>query len=137
MAVTVFKKSKTEKRKVSREKRAKRARMHIRKLQTRTPELVRLVVNRSSNHISAQLIKYSALDRTTQVLASATTKDKAVKEQCKHTGNIEAAKLIGKMIAEKAKSLNLDNIAFDRSGYLYHGRVAALADAAREHGLEF
>lgn len=137
MAVKVFKKSKTEKRKVSREKRAKRARMHIRKLQTQNPGLVRLVVNRSSNHISAQLIKYNALEGKSEVIASATTKDKAVKEQCKHTGNIEAAKLVGKLVAEKAKSLNIDAIAFDRSGYLYHGRVKALADAARENGLEF
>ena len=137
MAVKIFKKSLTAKRKVDRIKRAKRARMHIRKLQTQDPALTRLVVDRSSNHISAQLVKYSALDRQTQVLATVTTKAKAVKELCKGTGNIEAAKLVGKLIAEKAQSLKIDKLAFDRSGYLYHGRVAALADAARENGLEF
>ncbi|MAZ38518.1 MAG: 50S ribosomal protein L18 [Legionellales bacterium] len=137
MAVKKFHKSATAKKKVARVRRAKRSRMHIRNLQTKSPDLIRLTVSRSNNHISAQLLKYDALKAETTVIASATTKDKTIKSQCKHTGNAEAAKLVGKSIAEKAKLNNVQTVAFDRSGYIYHGRIAALADAAREGGLEF
>lgn len=137
MAIKVYPKSISAKKRVSRQRRAMKARKQIRTLQVKNPELVRLTVYRSNKHISAQLIKYSALDGQSHVIAMASSKESGLVEQCKNTGNIEAARLVGKSIAEKAKALNIDNIAFDRSGYLYHGRVAALADAARENGLQF
>ena len=137
MAVKKFHKSATAKKKVARVRRAKRSRMHIRNLQIKNPDLIRLTVSRSNNHISAQLLKYDALKAETIVVASATTKEKEIKSQCKHTGNADAAKLVGKSIAEKAKLKNIQTVAFDRAGYIYHGRIAALADAAREGGLEF
>ncbi len=111
--------------------------MHIRRLQTNNPELVRLTVHRSNNHISAQLLRYEALTGKSIVIATATSKEKEIKSQSKNTGNIDAAKIVGAKIADRAKSHNVSKVAFDRSGYIYHGRVAALADAAREAGLEF
>ena len=93
----------------------------------------RLCVHRTPRHIYAQII-----DKTGEkVLASASTVEADVRNQIKHGGNIEAAKLIGKRIAEKAKGAGITRVAFDRSGFKYHGRVKALADAARENGLEF
>jgi large subunit ribosomal protein L18 len=137
MAVKVYPKSNTAKKKVGRLKRATRTRCHIRELQERNPDLVRMSVYRSNKHISVQLIKYFPLERRSEVVAVVSSMEKAVSEQCKNTSNIEAAKLVGKLVAEKAKSLGLEHIAFDRSGFLYHGRVKALADAARENGLQF
>jgi large subunit ribosomal protein L18 len=93
----------------------------------------RLCVHRTPRHIYAQII-----DKTGgKVLASASTVEADVRGQVKHGGNVEAAKLIGKRIAEKAKTAGITRVAFDRSGFKYHGRVKALADAARENGLEF
>jgi large subunit ribosomal protein L18 len=93
----------------------------------------RLCVHRTPQHIYAQII-----DKTGgKVLASASTLEKEVRGSIKHGGNVEAAKLIGKRIAEKAKAAGVTKVAFDRAGYQYHGRVKALADAAREHGLQF
>jgi large subunit ribosomal protein L18 len=93
----------------------------------------RLCVHRTPRHIYAQII-----DKTGgKVLASASTVEADVRGQVKHGGNVEAAKLIGKRIAEKAKSAGITRVAFDRSGFKYHGRVKALADAARENGLDF
>jgi large subunit ribosomal protein L18 len=93
----------------------------------------RLCVHRTPCHIYAQII-----DKTGgKVLASASTVEADVRSQIKHGGNVEAAKLIGKRIAEKAKSAGIARVAFDRSGFKYHGRVKALADAARENGLDF
>ena len=93
----------------------------------------RLCVHRTPRHIYAQII-----DKTGgKVLASASTVEADVRSQIKHGGNVEAAKLIGKRIAEKAKSAGIARVAFDRSGFKYHGRVKALADAARENGLDF
>ena len=93
----------------------------------------RLCVHRTPRHIYAQII-----DKTGgKVLASASTVEAEVRAQIKQGGNIEAAKLIGKRIAEKAKTAGVARVAFDRSGFMYHGRVKALADAARENGLEF
>jgi|SRR5690606_19247435 len=112
--------------KVSRLRRARRARFKMREL-----EVVRLCVNRSSQHIYAQIIS-GAGDK---VLASASTLDKQLREQ--NTGNIEAAKKVGALLAERAKEAGITQVAFDRSGFKYHGRVQALADAAREGGLEF
>jgi large subunit ribosomal protein L18 len=107
--------------KTSRLRRAKRVRAKIRELKVN-----RLCVFRSPRHIYAQVISPD-----NQVLAAASSlgSEKA--------GNVESAKAIGKLIAERAKSAGISKVAFDRSGYMYHGRVKALADAAREGGLEF
>jgi len=93
----------------------------------------RLVVSRSNCHIYAQIIAPSG----DKVLASASTAESDMKKDVKNGGNKAAATVIGKRIAEKAKALGIDTVAFDRSGYKYHGRVKALAEAAREGGLKF
>jgi large subunit ribosomal protein L18 len=92
---------------------------------------VRLTVNRTPRHIYAQIINGEG-DR---VLAQASTLDKDLRSGA--TGNMEAAAAVGKLVAERAKAAGVTEVAFDRSGYKYHGRVKALADAAREGGLEF
>ena len=92
---------------------------------------VRLCVNRTPRHIYAQLIS-PAGDR---VIATASTLDKALREGS--TGNVDAASRVGSLIAERGKAAGVTEVAFDRSGYKYHGRVKALAEAAREGGLEF
>ena len=96
---------------------------------------VRLTVFRSNLHIYASVIS----DDGSQVLASASTAEKEVREQLGKDkgGNAAAAALVGKRIAEKAKAAGVEKVAFDRSGFAYHGRVKALADAAREAGLQF
>ena len=94
---------------------------------------VRLCVHRTNGHIYAQIIDASG----GRVLTSASTQEKDVRGQVKNGGNIEAAKLVGQRIAEKAKQAGVTQVAFDRGGCAYHGRVKALADAAREHGLTF
>jgi large subunit ribosomal protein L18 len=92
-------------------------------------------VHRTLSHIYAQIIIPAPTgDRT---LAAASTLDPALRQALKSTGDIEAAKVVGKAIAEKAKAIGVTQVAFDRSGFKYHGRVKALADAARENGLEF
>jgi large subunit ribosomal protein L18 len=93
----------------------------------------RLVVNRSNLHIYAQIIGPNGR----QVLASASTLEADVRKDVKNGGNKDAAVLVGKRIAEKAKAIGVDAVAFDRSGFRFHGRVKALADAAREGGLKF
>ncbi len=93
----------------------------------------RLVVARSNNHIYAQIIAPSG----DKVLASASTLEAEVRKDVKSGGNQAAAAVVGKRIAEKAKSAGIETVAFDRSGFKYHGRVKALADAAREGGLKF
>ena len=93
---------------------------------------VRLAVHRTNTHIYAQL---SSVDG--KVLTSASTMEKEVRAKVSNGGNKAAAKAVGKRIAEKAKGLGIEAVAFDRSGYKYHGRVKALADAAREAGLKF
>ncbi len=93
----------------------------------------RLVVSRSNSHIYAQIIAPTG----DKVLASASTVEGDIKKDIKNGGNKAAAAMIGKRIAEKAKTLGIESVAFDRSGYKYHGRVQALADAAREGGLKF
>jgi large subunit ribosomal protein L18 len=89
-------------------------------------------VHRTSQHIYAQI-----LDPNSKVLATASTVQKSVREGLKGTGNSSAAAAVGKAIAEKAKTAGITEVAFDRSGFKFHGRVKALADAAREHGLKF
>ncbi len=93
----------------------------------------RLSVFRSSQHIYAQLID----DDKGVTLASASTIEKAIRESGKTGANIAAAKVVGKLIAERAKEKGIKDVVFDRGGYLYHGRIKALADAAREGGLNF
>jgi large subunit ribosomal protein L18 len=107
-------------------RRAKRTRMKIRELET-----TRLSVFRTPRHIYAQ-ITTPAGDR---VLASASTVEKDLRAGA--TGNAEAAARVGQLIAERAKAAGVSKVAFDRSGFQYHGRIKALADAARENGLEF
>jgi large subunit ribosomal protein L18 len=98
-----------------------------------TVERPRLNVFRSSKHIYAQLID----DINHNTLVSASTLDEELKGQFKNGGNIEAAKIVGAAIAKKAVDKGYKAVVFDRSGYLYHGRVKALADSARENGLQF
>ena len=93
----------------------------------------RLVVGRSNSHIYAQIIAPTG----DKVLASASTLESDVRKDLKSGGNRAAASVVGKSIAEKAKAAGIDTVAFDRSGFKYHGRVKALADAAREGGLKF
>lgn len=114
--------------KASRARRAKRTRAKISELGVH-----RLSVHRTPRHIYAQVL---SPDGGT-VIAAASTVQKDVAADAKYTGNIEAASLVGKAIAEKSKSAGVTSVAFDRSGFRYHGRVKALADAAREGGLEF
>jgi large subunit ribosomal protein L18 len=94
---------------------------------------VRLTVHRSNSHIYAQVIDASG----TRVLASASTAEREVRAGMKHGGNVEAASAVGRRIAERARQAGIERVAFDRSGYKYHGRVKALAEAAREAGLKF
>ena len=96
-------------------------------------ERPRLCVYRSSKYIYAQIVD----DSQGKTLAAASTIEKDLRGECKGTGNIEASKLVGKKIAERAKSKGIEAVVFDRGGYLYHGRVKAVAEAARESGLKF
>ena len=107
-------------------RRAKRARSKIRELR-----MNRLCVFRSPRHIYAQVISPDG----DKVLASASTVEK--ENRTGATGNVDAAGKVGRMIAERAKAIGVESVAFDRSGYAYHGRIKALADAARECGLQF
>ena len=114
--------------KQSRLRRARKTRAKIAQL-----KVVRLAVHRSNSHIYAQIIDASSA----KVLASASTLEATVKTAVPNGSNVQAAAAVGKSIAEKAKGLGIENVAFDRSGFRYHGRVKALAEAAREHGLVF
>lgn len=112
--------------KLSRLRRARRARVKIRELGA-----TRLCIHRTPRHIYAQVIAAEG----DKVLATASTLDKDLRTGV--TGNVEAAKAVGKLIADRAKQAGVESVAFDRSGFQYHGRVKALADAAREAGLQF
>jgi len=112
--------------KTSRLRRARRGRAKMQEL-----KVMRLSVHRTPQHIYAQVF-----DPRSQVVAAASTLQKDVAEGLKGTGNIEAAKAVGKAIAERAKAKGVTRVAFDRSGFKYHGRIKALAEAAREAGLE-
>jgi large subunit ribosomal protein L18 len=113
--------------------RLERRRHHIRKKLMGSTERPRLSVYRSDKHIYAQLID----DYAGKTLAAASSTITDVRGELKNGGNISAAKLVGKAIAERAKAAGITNVAFDRGGRSYHGRVKALADAAREGGLKF
>ncbi|HCA27709.1 MAG TPA: 50S ribosomal protein L18 [Betaproteobacteria bacterium] len=112
----------------ARSRRARKTRAKLFELKTH-----RLTVYRSNCHIYAQLINAEG----SQVLASASSMESAVRSEISNGGTVQAAVAVGRRIAEKAKSLGIERLAFDRSGYQYHGRVKALADAAREGGLVF
>jgi large subunit ribosomal protein L18 len=116
------------KKKQSRLRRARQTRARISQ-----QKVVRLTVHRSNVHIYAQVIDASG----SKVIISASTLDKEVRGQIPNGGNIKAAAVVGKRIAEKAKEKGIERVAFDRAGYKYHGRVKALAEAAREGGLKF
>lgn len=111
----------------------KKRHLRIRRRLFGTAERPRLNVYRSSKHIYVQLID----DMEGKTLAAASTLDPELKGEIKNGGNIEAATKVGELIAKRAKDKGITNVVFDRGGYLYHGRVKALADAAREGGLEF
>jgi large subunit ribosomal protein L18 len=111
-----------------RSRRAIKSRAKIREL-----GVARLTVHRTPRHIYAQLFDAAG----TSVLATASTVQAAVKTGLKGTGNIDAARAVGRAIAERAKAAGVTKVAFDRAGFQYHGRVKALAEAAREAGLEF
>jgi large subunit ribosomal protein L18 len=111
-----------------RERRAVQTRVRIRAL-----GVARLTVHRTPRHIYAQLFDAAG----THVLASASTLQKDVAAGLSGTGNVAAARAVGRTIAERAKAAGITRVAFDRSGFQYHGRVQALAEAAREAGLEF
>ncbi|HHT28211.1 MAG TPA: 50S ribosomal protein L18 [Firmicutes bacterium] len=117
------------------DRRAERIKRHlrVRKRVTGTTEQPRLAVFRSLHHIYAQIID----DTKGETLVAVGSVEPAVRAQLKSTKNIEAAKVIGKLIGERAREKGIKQVVFDRGGHLYHGRVAALADAAREAGLDF
>ena len=114
--------------KQTRLKRSRSSRIKIREL-----GIVRLSVHRTNLHIYAQLID----DKNNKTIASASTLEPDVKKAVSKGSDVSAAVAIGKRIAEKAKKIGIESIAFDRSGYKYHGRVKALAEAARQNGLKF
>ncbi len=114
--------------KQSRLRRARKTRAQIRQLKVN-----RLCVFRTPRHVYAQIIAPDSAN----VLVSASTVDKEIRSKVKTTGNVEAAAVVGKVLAERAKAAGISNVAFDRSGFKYHGRVKALADSARENGIEF
>ena len=116
------------------QKRRARIRFQIRKKLRGTAERPRLVVYRSLDHIYAQLID----DVNAKTLLTVSTKSKDMSDKISSAkGKIEKSKIVGKVTAEKAVSNNISNVVFDRNGYLFHGRVKALADGAREGGLKF
>lgn len=112
------------------ERRKARVRRNLRRVANGRP---RLSVSRSSQHIYAQII----CDKTGKTLASASSIEKDLRGKIKNGGNIAAAEEIGSLIAERGKKAGIEDVIFDRGGYIYHGRVKALADAARENGLKF
>ena len=120
-------------RKLSRDLHRQRVHQRVRTRVDGTPERPRLCVYRSLGHIYAQVID----DRSGKTLASASSIDAETKKGLKGGGNVAAAKVIGKTIGERAKSAGVSKVVFDRGGYKYQGRIKALADAAREAGLQF
>ena len=118
---------------VSRIARRQKKQNRIRKHVSGTPERPRMVVFRSNKQIYVQVID----DEAGKTLAAASSNDKELAAQCKGKSGIEAAAIVGKAIAERALAAGITTIAFDRGGYLFHGRVKSLADAAREGGLIF
>jgi large subunit ribosomal protein L18 len=120
-------------RRLSRDRKRQRVHDRVRMKVSGTSERPRLCVYRSLDHIYAQIID----DHAGKTLVAASSADKDTKKNLKGGGNVAAAKVIGKAIAERAKAAGVARVVFDRGGYKYHGRVKALADAAREAGLQF
>ena len=120
-------------RRLSREAKRQRVHERVRMSVSGTAERPRLCVYRSLDHIYAQVID----DRAGKTLASASSADKDTKKNLQGGGNVAAAKVVGKAVADRAKAAGISKVVFDRGGYKYHGRVKALADAAREAGLQF
>jgi large subunit ribosomal protein L18 len=120
-------------RRLSRNLKRQRVHQRVRMTVSGTAERPRLCVYRSLDHIYAQVID----DRAGKTLVSASSADKDTKKNLKGGGNVAAAKVVGKAVAERAKAVGVSKVVFDRGGYKYHGRVKALADAAREAGLQF
>jgi large subunit ribosomal protein L18 len=114
--------------KISRQRRARRPRAKIRELGVH-----RLCIHRTPRHIYVQLIAPSG----SEVLASASTLDPEIRKEVTYGGNVAAAKVVGRIIAERSLAVGIERVACDRSGFRFHGRVKALADAAREQGLKF
>jgi len=120
-------------RKLSREAHRQRIHLRMRKRVAGTTERPRLCVHRTTRHIRAQVID----DLTGRTIVAASSLDKDVRDVIKGGGNVAASKVVGKIIAERAKAKGVEKVVFDRGGYQYHGRVQALADSAREAGLQF
>lgn len=122
-------------------KRRWRRHCHLRKKLIGTPERARLNVFRSVKHIYCQIIDDTSVDKNQKpcgkTLVACSTVSPTIRGRIKHGGNIEAARIVGEEIAKLAKAKGITKVAFDRGGYLYHGRVKALAEAARQGGLEF
>lgn len=116
------------KKKIARLKRALRTRIKLKELNH-----IRLSVHKSSKHIYAQIISGNA----STVLIQASTLEKNIKQHCSYTGNIASSIMVGKIIAERAIKTGITKIAFDRSGFKFHGRIKALADSAKKNGLNF
>ena len=114
--------------KTDRLRRAKKTRARIKRLNTD-----RLCVHKTSRHVYAQVISSNSL----QVIVSASSLDKEIKSQIKYSGNVEAATIVGGILAKRAKKAGVTKVAFDRSGFKFHGRIQALAKAARENGMQF
>ncbi|MDD2281907.1 MAG: 50S ribosomal protein L18 [Eubacteriales bacterium] len=111
----------------------KQRHLRVRKKVVGTPERPRLNVFRSANHIYAQIVD----DTNDRTLVSASSLDEAFKAEVNYGGNKEAAKVVGRLVAEKAKQAGISTVVFDRGGFIYHGRIKELAEAARQAGLEF
>jgi large subunit ribosomal protein L18 len=120
-------------RKLSRNEHRRQVHRRVRRRVSGTTERPRLCVYRSLGHIYAQVID----DLSGRTLVAASSVDKDTRAQVKRGGNVAAAKAVGKIVAERAKAAGIGQVVFDRGGYKYHGRVQALADAAREAGLNF
>lgn len=118
---------------INRNEKRKKRHMRARQKLTGTPERPRLNVYRSLDHIYAQVID----DTVGNTIVSASTLDKELKDKLDKTSNKEAAKLVGELVAKRAQEKGINEVVFDRGGYIYHGRVKELADAAREAGLKF
>ncbi|MBR3103475.1 MAG: 50S ribosomal protein L18 [Lachnospiraceae bacterium] len=119
--------------KESRQKVREKKHLKIRNRFSGTAERPRLAVFRSNNHMSVQVIDDSA----GKTLVAASTMEKDIKAKLEKTNNVEAAKALGEIIAKRALDKGIETVVFDRGGYIYHGKVAALAEAAREAGLQF
>lgn len=119
--------------KITRAEHRQRIHRRVRQRVRGTPERPRLSVFRSDKHLYAQIVD----DSRGQTLVSASSLDKQVRAQLRYGGNVAAAKVVGKVLGERARQAGITQVAFDRGGYRYHGRVQALATAAREAGLDF